>query len=120
MVFLSIWGGLNLLAAVACLLAITVFHQNAPGITWMLDESKIREIDRRWLSGLNGLAALCNTFDAAFCFLMLVVVWTSLVRKARWAFWGLLIATVFLQVFAFVSYSFFDTGFVPKDIVTMN
>jgi len=102
------------------LLAITVFNENAPGLTLMLDESKIRQIDPRWLSGINGLAALCNTFDAAFFFLMLFVIWTSLVKKARWAFWGLLISTSFLQVFAFVSYSFFDTGIVPNTIVNMN
>ena len=119
-VFLSTWSGLNLLLAVASLLAITVFHQNSPGLTLMVEQSEIHELGPRWLALINGLAALCNTFDAAFFILALCVIWTSLVRKARWAFWGLVISGGFLQVFAFASYSFIGTGIARENVVTLN
>ncbi len=119
-IFRSIHSGLNLLLAIACLVAISVFNQNAPGLTFMVNESEIRQLDPRWLTLINGLAALCNTFDAAFFILMLFVIWTILVKGARWVFWGLLISTGFLQVFVFVSYSFFGNGIVRENIVTLN
>ncbi len=119
-VILSTWSGLNLLLAVASLLAITAFQQNSPGLTFMIDEAEIDQLGPRWVTLINGLAALCNTFDAAFFILVLYVIWTSLVHKARWAFWGLAISGGFLQAFAFVSYSFFATGIVRENIVTLN
>ena len=118
-VLLSVWSGLNLILCVACLLAITIFKQNAPGVTLMVDESAIRQLDPKWLAGINGLAALGNTLGAAFCILVLFVTWTSLVKKARWAFWGLLFALGFLQVFTFVSYSVMGVMNLPPNIVTM-
>lgn len=120
LVFLSTWSGLNLLFAVASLLAITVFHQNSPGLTLMVDESEIDRLGPQWVTLINGLAALCNTFDAAYFMLVLCVTWTSLVHEVRWAFWGLVISGGFLQVFAFVSYSFFGNGIVRENIVPLN
>jgi hypothetical protein len=46
---------------------------------------------------------LCNPSIAALCLLVLVVIWTSLVRRAQWAFWGLVAALAPLQAFGFAS-----------------
>jgi hypothetical protein len=86
----------------------------------MIDERDIRELDPRWLACINGLAVFCNAWDAAFCVLVLFIVWTSLVKKARWAFWGLLSSLVFLQTFAFVAYSSFEAMNLRANIATVN
>jgi hypothetical protein len=51
---------------------------------------------------------------------VLFVIWSSLVKKARWAFWGLLISLAFLQTFAFMAYSFFDAMPLRANIGTVN
>src|SRR4051794_5079210 len=119
-IFLSIWSGLNLLLAVVPLVAITVFNQNSPGLQLMVDETDIRQLDPKWLSCINGLAAFCNAWDAAFCLLVLFVIWSSLIKKARWAFWGLLISMAFLQTFAFMAYSFFNAMPLRANMGTVN
>lgn len=107
-ILLSVWSGLNLLLAVASIIAICLLGANSPGLTMMIDETALRQLDARWLASINGLAVFCNAWDAAFCLLVLFTIWTSLVKKARWAFWGLLIALAFLQTFAFVAYATFE------------
>jgi hypothetical protein len=119
-IFLSLWSGLNLLLAVVCLVTITVFNQDSPGLRLMVAESDIRQLDPKWLTCINGLAVFCNAWDAAFCLLVLFVTWTSLVRKARWAFWGLLISLSFLQTLAFVAYSYFETMNLRANMATVN
>src|SRR5688572_18031207 len=103
-VLVSVWSGLNLLLAVSCNTAICLFGANSPGLTMMINETDIKDLHPRWLACINGLAVFCNAWDAAFCLLVLFVTWTSLIKKQRWAFWGLLISLSFLQTFAFVAY----------------
>ncbi len=108
MVFLSIWSSLNLIVALACNFAITLLHQNSPGLRLLFGDSKIQDFDPNVVAAINMLAVQYNAILVALCVLMLVVIWTSLAKKARWAFWGLLIALSVLQVFGFASVSFFD------------
>ena len=119
-ILLTVWSGLNLLLAIACIIAICFFRNNSPGLAMMVSESEIQQLDPKWLTCINGLAVFCNAWDAAFCLLVLFVVWTSLVNKARWAFWGLLISLVFLQTFAFVAYSSFETMNLRANIAGVN
>jgi hypothetical protein len=119
-ILLSIWGGLNLLLATASIIAICGFGQNSPGLMMMMDESEVRQLDPKWLGLINGLAVFCNTWDAAFCLLVLVVIWTGLVKEARWAFWGLLVSLGFLQAFAFVAYSYFEARYLRANVATVN
>ncbi len=62
-IFLSIHSGLNLLLAIGCLVAITVFNQNAPGLTLMVDESEIRQLDPRWPTPMNGGGGAQSTLE---------------------------------------------------------
>jgi hypothetical protein len=117
---LSVWSGLNLLLAVASNIAICLFGTNSPGLMLMVDEADLRQLDPKWLACINGLAVFCNAWDAAFCLLVLVITWTGLVKKARWAFWGLLIALAFLQTFAFVAYSTFEIMPLRANIAAVN
>ncbi len=119
-IILNLWAGLNLVFAIACLFAIAFFDQNSPGLTMMVEDSDVRQLGPRWLTLINGLAALCNTFDAACFLLALFVIQTSLVKKARWAFWCLLVSGCFLQAFVCVSYSFFGAGIIRMEAVTAN
>lgn len=119
-ILLTVWSGLNLLLAIASNIAICFIGANSPGLAMMVSESDIRQLDPHWLAGINGLAVFCNAWDAAFCLTVLFVTWTSLVKKARWAFWCLLISLGFLQTFAFVAYSFFEAMHLRANIAAVN
>ena len=119
-ILLTVWSGLNLLLAIACIIAICFFGNNSPGLAMMVSESDIRQLDPKWLACINGLAVFCNAWDAAFCLMVLLVTWTSLVKKSRWAFWCLLIAVGFLQTFAFVAYSFFEVMHLRPNVAAVN
>ncbi len=119
-VLLSVWSGLNLLLAVTCIIAICCFGTNSPGLTMMVEEADIRALDPRWLACINGLAVFCNAWDAACCLLVLFITWAGLVKRARWAFWGLLIALAFLQAFAFVAYSSFEVMSLRASVAAVN
>lgn len=119
-ILLSAWSGLNLLLAVACIIAICLFGTNSPGLMLMIDEADLLQRDPRWLAGINGLAVFCNAWDAAFCLLVLLITWSGLVKKSRWAFWSLLISLTFLQTFAFVAYAFFENMPLRAHIAAAN
>lgn len=119
-ILLTVWSGLNLLLALASISAICFFGTNSPGLELMVSESAIRQLDPKWLAGINGLAVFRNAWDAAFRLMVLVVIWTSLVKKAKWAFWCLLIALGFLQTFAFVAYASFAAMNLRPNIAAVN
>lgn len=117
---LTVWGGLNLLLAIASIIALCFFGNNSPGLAMMVNEADIRQLDPQWLAVINGLAVFCNAWDAAFCLMVLFVTWTSLIKKSRWAFWCLLIALGFSQTFAFVAYFSFEAMNLREHIAAVN
>jgi hypothetical protein len=93
-IVLTIWSGFNLLLAAAILVAIIAFQRNAP-------------------------AVLFNACAASFCALILVVIWTSLINKARWAYWTVTGSMLFLQAFGFVCDSYLGDRDLLANIVSM-
>jgi len=96
-VLLSIWSLLNPLVAVG--VTILTLLRRTPIVTLIGDEAG----SPRLHAIVYAQAALCNPCIVALCLLVLVVVWTSLVRRARWAFWALVASLAPLQAFGFVS-----------------
>lgn len=106
---LSIWSGLNLLMGVACNGAM-VLNQNSPGFRLLFGDATIQEMDPSVVAAVNSMAMLCNALVAAFCLLALVVIWTGLAKRSLWAFWGLLIAMGWFQLFGFLSVAYYGGG----------
>lgn len=111
MIVLSIWSGLNLLMGVTCN-AVMVLNQNSPGFRLLFGDSTIQEYDPSIVAAINSMAMLCNALVAACCLLALVVIWTGLAKRATSAFWGLLIALGWFQLFGFVSVAYYGGGWM--------
>jgi hypothetical protein len=94
---LSIWSVVNLLVAIG--VTILTLRGRTPIITLVGDDPG----SPRLHAIVYAQAALCNPCIAALCLLVLVIIWTSLVRRAQWAFWALVAALAPLQAFGFVS-----------------
>jgi hypothetical protein len=101
-VLLSIWCGLNL-AVAAAVTAMTLAGRNAPALSLLLTDAQIRSLNPKAVAVVNAQAALANPCIIALCVLVLVVVWTSLVARARWALRALAATLIPLQAFGYVS-----------------
>jgi hypothetical protein len=117
-IVLSVWAAFNLVLAVAILLSIGIFQQNAPALSVLFDDAAIRLLDSRALATINAMALIFNACAAAFCLLSLVVIWKGLVKKSRWAFWGLLSSMSLLQVAGFASDALLDSKNLSANIVS--
>jgi hypothetical protein len=101
-VLLSIWCGLNMAVALG-VTAMTLAGRNAPALSLVLADAEIRTLDPRLVAVVNAQAALANPCIVALCALVLVLIWTSLVARARWALPALGGTLIPLQAFGFVS-----------------
>jgi hypothetical protein len=103
-ILLSVWSGLNLLLAVAILTGMTVFGRDPPSLGLVFTADEIERLDGKALALIDALAIFGNACAAAFCLLVLVVVWRALVgARARWALPVLALSMGGLQAFGFVS-----------------
>jgi hypothetical protein len=101
-VLLTIWCGLNMAVALG-VTAMTLAGRNAPALSLVLADAEIRALDPRVVAVVDAQAALANPCIVALAGLVLVVVWTSLVARARWALAALAATLIPLQAFGFVS-----------------
>lgn len=104
-ILLSVWSGLNLLVG-AAVTALTLASRPPPALAMVFSGAEIARLDPRVREVVSAQAALCNPLIVALCGLVLAIVWTSLVRGARWAWWALAAALVPVQLFGFVSDGF--------------
>jgi len=101
-VLLTLWAGLNILAA-AMVTILTLATRTSPALLLVLDADAISRIDSRALAVVNAQAALANPCIIGFCVLVLAVVWSNR-SSASGSFYRILVPTLaFVQVFAFVS-----------------
>ena len=107
MVCLTIWTGFNLVLALGIVIAMSFFGQHAPGMFILLERSELAQIDPRAIATINGLAVLTNASITSLCLLSLAVIWIGLAKRRRWAFWAVAISLMFVQVFGFVSDTYF-------------
>ncbi len=102
-VLLSVWTGLNLLLAAAILVGLTVLHKNAPAVSILFSDAAIKSMDPKALATINALGVFGNACAAGMCLLALVITWTALAARARWAFWVLVAALAPVQALGFAS-----------------
>ena len=98
-ILLSVWSGLNLLAAIA-VTVLTVSHHTPPALSMLFTNDDVLRLDGRVLAVVDAQAALGNPSIAAVCILVLALVWRGVMASARWAWWALACALIPLQVFA--------------------
>lgn len=104
-VLLTLWAGLNLFVAAAVTVAI-LLGRAPPVLEMVLKGPALTAVDAKALAVVNAQATLANPCIAALCGLVLAIVWTSLIHRARWAWWTLAGALCPLQAFGFVSDSY--------------
>lgn len=102
-IILSIWSGVNFLLASLILTSILVFKNDAPILVMVFESSEIAGMDARVISSINALAILYNSFAVALSMLALFVIWSSLIRGQKLAFWLLLITIAFIEILAFIA-----------------
>ena len=100
-IILTIWGGINCFLA-SLILIFVIFFNKAPILVMVFEKSEISGLDTRFISAINCLAILYNSCAAALSVLVLFVIWSSLIKGQRWAFWALLITIGFVQALAFI------------------
>lgn len=100
-ILLSLWTGFNLALALCILFLMLALGKNAPCLAILFDDTQATGMDLRALATINGLAVVFNACAAAVCGLSLSVIWVALRRRARWAFWSLVICLGFLQTAGF-------------------
>jgi hypothetical protein len=101
-IVLSVWSALNLAVALI-VTGATVADGHALLLRLLFDEAQRRALDPKLVAIIDAQALLANPCIAALCTMMLVVIWTSLIREARWAFLLLASTLLPLQVFGYVS-----------------
>jgi hypothetical protein len=116
-VLLTVWSGLNLVVAVANT-AATLAARRAPLLALVFTDAEVRRLDPRAIAAINAQAAFANPSATALCMLVLVIVWTGLVARARWAFWALAGSLVPMQVFGFASDAFLGSRFLVANVVS--
>lgn len=116
-ILLSIWSGLNL-AVAAAVTAMTLAGRAPPALSFLFPASEIQRLDARLIAVVNAQAALANPCIVALCMIVLVVVWTSLVARARWALWTLAGSLVPLQLFGFVSDAFLGNRNIASNVIS--
>lgn len=71
----------------------------------VFEESEISRLDPRVISAVNTLAILYNSCAVAISVLALFVIWSSLIKGQRWAFWALLITIGLVEILAFIAFA---------------
>ncbi|MBI4558799.1 MAG: hypothetical protein HY706_14550 [Candidatus Hydrogenedentes bacterium] len=102
-VILTIWGGVNFALASLLLVLMTILGKPAPMLFIVFEEPEIPALEPKVVAATNALAILFNACAAAFSLLVLVVVWSALVKGEKWAFWALLLSIGLVQAFGFVA-----------------
>ena len=108
-VFLSVWSGFNLLLALSIIGSMTIGGNNAPGLMILFDDSSGEGIETRSLATINALAILFNASAVSLCSLSLILTWRLIRERCRWAFYSVASCLLFLQMFGFVSDSYFES-----------
>jgi hypothetical protein len=101
-ILLSVWSVLNLVVAVI-VTAATLAGRRAVILQLLFDGAQLPTMDPRLVAVINAQAVLANPTIAALCVIVLALIWTSVVKQARWAFWTLAGTLLPLQIFAYLS-----------------
>ena len=104
-ILLTLWTGFKLLVALGILFMLLVLRKNSPALLLLYGDIQGKSLDPRALTTINSLAVVANASIAALSILSIVVIWSALMKRAVWAFWGLGVALLFLDVVRWVGAS---------------
>ncbi len=101
-IVLSIWSGINLLLASLILTSVVVLNGNSPLLVMVFEQSEIAKLDAKVIASLNCLTILYNSCVVALSVLALFIIWSSLIKGDKRAFWILLLMMGFVEILAFI------------------
>jgi hypothetical protein len=116
-IVLSVVQGFNMLLA-GYIVAMLLFVTDHPLISRIVfTDEELKQLGSKAVATIKDLAILMNSGGVALSFLVLVIIWTSLMRGQQWAFWVLLIALGFTQIMMFVGDAVIGHKTLPASIV---
>ena len=92
---LSIWTVLNLIPSGVILIDTIWGDGHTPGIYLLLTEEEVAGLEPDVVATMDSMAVFANDLNIAFCLVSLVTIWFGLIRRQKWAFWGLLAGFTF-------------------------
>jgi hypothetical protein len=102
----------------AYIVAMLLFVTEDPLISRIVfTEEELRQLGPKTVAVIRDLAILTNSAGVALSFLVLVVIWTSLIQRERWAFWALLATLGFTQIMMFVGDAVIGNKTLPVSII---
>lgn len=104
---LTFWIGFTLLTAVFILISMVFLQKNAPGIYLILDTELVSTLNQRVLNTMNGIAILLNASVVSVCLMSFYLMFDSITKRSMRSFWILTGSLLFLQVFGFISDTYF-------------
>ncbi len=100
-IILSIETGFQFIVSVLSLI-ISWIGKYAPILKMTFTDEQLQTLDEKYVITTKALAIMHNTGATISTFFFLVIIWTSLIKGYKWAFWILLIAGIFGHIFWFV------------------
>ncbi|HXU70340.1 MAG TPA: hypothetical protein VN947_13480 [Polyangia bacterium] len=100
---LSLWSGINLVLAVGILAAMTLGGRHAPALALYVGDAQLRALDPRVVGVVDALAIFGNGCAAAFCALMLFLVWRGITQRLSLAWPVVAVVACWLQAIGFAS-----------------
>lgn len=89
-IVLSLWVVVNLFASIYVVADTLLLGGHTPAITAILSVDDVSRLSSETLATIDSIAIFANGINIAFSVVSLFVIWMALIRKVRWAFWGLL------------------------------
>jgi hypothetical protein len=116
-IVLSVVQGFNMLLA-GYIIAMLLFVTDHPLISRIVfTEEELKQVGPKAVATIKDLAILMNSGGLTLSFLVLAIIWTSLIHGQQWAFWVLLIALGFTQVMMFLGDAAIGHKTLPASIV---
>lgn len=96
-VLLSFWAGAHIFLAFLVLTLVIALGETPLVSRLVLTGSEIAALDPSVIAIVSSLAVLLNASGLAFSLLVLLIIWKSMVKGERWAYWGLLVSIGLVQ-----------------------
>ena len=100
---LSWWSYINFFLSSLILIIVVSGLGNSPLLSMVFIPSEVAELSPKTIGALNTLTILYNSYAAVMSVMVWFVTRNALRKKARWAFWALLITIGFAEIFAFIA-----------------
>ena len=94
-IVLSIWSSLNFFPSLYVVIGILFLGKHPPGLYAILNAGDIQSMSPEMLATVDSIGLFANLSVAALNALILIAIWKGLNNRTVWAYWALLVASIF-------------------------